>query len=624
MTAIVLSSSNHLSLPYDTTNSDEEDAAAARLLSALQNSTAANTNAATDTSATAEAASSLEEDEEAEPPLKEEEENIDEAMQEILMEDEEEEADEDETMTEASVALAPLETTERPQTPPATSWLPTAFSAFSSASLGSDAALTTRQDSFAGLSNLGNTCYMASALQMLASLDGLNWQDIADNGVLSRALVTLLQDLQKGDTVHPEEFKETMDQVSPLFVGYRQQDSHEFLITLLDLLDEEYKKANAKQDQDEEMEQDTASECTKEDRVHITSSDDEGSNKRARTEEPLQQLECPATPPAMNVASLPTATSFSDFNVEDIGRLLHDTQDTADERMVCSPTQSGEPKCKLVGGRMNTADVVLTRFGDQETQRHPQQATTEQQPMVLSTAISSPAEESPASPEAISPLAEHFTTTVRVRLTCDSCKYTRCHEETFWHLSLEIAGSQTSSSVEEGLRRFFASEQREIKCEKCFCATATQTSEVCKLPRALLLHFKRFIVDVSPDYTSVTYRKNQSAVAFPDQLSLDGHMSILGEFMAADCTPPPPLVDSNDCSNVPSPSLSEYQLRSVVNHMGSSASCGHYTADAHRFCNSTQQRQWTRFNDSYVSSIRPTQAVEEAKQTAYMVLYEVE
>jgi hypothetical protein len=77
-------------------------------------------------------------------------------------------------------------------------------------------------------------------------------------------------------------------------------------------------------------------------------------------------------------------------------------------------------------------------------------------------------------------------------------------------------------------------EKREIKCEKCekcFCA-AVDKRQLLNLPRELLLHLERFIGDVvSPDYSSITYRKNKSAAAFADKLLLEKH-GILNDFMA--------------------------------------------------------------------------------------------
>merc|ERR1712150_11624 len=207
-------------------------------------------------------------------------------------------------------------------------------------------------------------------------------------------------------------------------------------------------------------------------------------------------------------------------------------------------------------------------------------------------------EDGSSSNKVLSPIEEYLTTDVRVRLTCDSCKYTRTHNEKFWHLSLELdsAKDSSSSSVQDGLARFFASEKLELKCEKCFCESATQSMRIVKLPRALLLHFKRFIVEVSSDYSSISYRKNTCPVSFDSCMSVDeSHAicdhescfiepsSILSEFLAPDCVVPKRQSQSQMlcCHNV-NPSLVRYELKSVVNHIGSSASCGHYTADAVR------------------------------------------
>jgi len=216
----------------------------------------------------------------------------------------------------------------------------------------------------------------------------------------------------------------------------------------------------------------------------------------------------------------------------------------------------------------------------------------------------------------VSPVESYFKMDVRVSLTCESCRYTRNHTETYLHLSLEIGTD--SGSVEDGLRKFFAPEKRELKCEKCFCEFAMQTMEITRLPRALMLHFKRFIVDVSPDYTSITYRKNQSSVAYDKCLSIKEENGVLGEFLAQDVSVPE-IIDYNsylDCME------RYYSIRSVVNHIGSSAGCGHYTADANRTY-SDGTRKWTRFNDASVSLINETNAIEDSSRTVYMVMYEL-
>jgi hypothetical protein len=104
---------------------------------------------------------------------------------------------------------------------------------------------------------------------------------------------------------------------------------------------------------------------------------------------------------------------------------------------------------------------------------------------------------------------------------------------------------------------------------------------------------------------------------------------------------------------------SSYAIRSIVNHMGSTATFGHYTADAKRLyprdvgenrddekssrdrmvddddkCDngegttqkqsSSSRREWIRFNDSYVSKISSSDALEHNSSSAYLLLYEME
>jgi len=448
---------------------------------------------------------------------------------------------------------------------------------------------------YGGLSNLGNTCYLNSALQMLASLDSFvkairEKKPQADESKLRSLLLDVLQRINRGETVRPSDFKQELDIRSPLFCGFHQEDSHEFLTTILDLLDEDYKKKEVKMEVDDE--QDSSSQASL--------------NKlpRAQHENAQQPDQAPDSPlkkqkvevEVDDLPSIPASGSFIDLQFADIENLLHGTTTNSDGSI--APSQESNerpgPKCKLVGGRMDTAGIPLSRYEDHSLANEPANAIK---------AMNDENDESDQT-EKRNPIEDTLTTEVRVSLTCESCKYCRSHTETYFHLSLEIGPH--CCSVEEGLRKFFAPERRELKCEKCFFETAMQTTEITRLPTAILLHLKRFIVDVSPDYTSVSYRKNQSAVSFYSKLEFEND-GVLHEFLAPDAALP-----QGDF----------YGIRSVVNHIGSSASCGHYTADANR-CKG-EKREWMRFNDSFVSRVTEQNAVQDSCQTAYMIIYEVE
>ena len=343
---------------------------------------------------------------------------------------------------------------------------------------------------YGGFWNIGNTCYMASALQMLASLDQSFIAALRthlpppEHSELWYAFLDLMHRLEAGETVTPDDFKEVIDGRSRLFLGYKQQDSHEFLTTLLQLIDADYKPKK-------------------------------------------------------------------------------DNNDDSPEPSLCE-------------------SIVE------------------------------------------SPVDTTFTTSVRVRRTCVHCGHTKkCPTEIYWQFSIDGA----CTSIEDGLRDFFEPEPREVDCErfKCPGTKALQTMEIIKLPPALLVHIKRFIVAYTPDYSSTTSWKNESAVSFDDELTLQRGMGVLGEFLASDYS----FTRSSSCgdgASTPALTTPKYNLRGVVNHVGETSDSGHYYADCKRrpYNDDQSPRQWTRFNDSSVSGISAKEAIGQSQQSAYMVVYELE
>lgn len=118
-----------------------------------------------------------------------------------------------------------------------------------------------------GLNNLGNTCYMNSALQCLLHVPEINYYffynlykrelnpdnplgnhgDVANSfGALLRQAFDSSSSGKHSSSIAPREFKSTIGRYSSMFSGYMQQDSQEFLSWLLDALHEDlnriYKK----------------------------------------------------------------------------------------------------------------------------------------------------------------------------------------------------------------------------------------------------------------------------------------------------------------------------------------------------------------------------------------------
>eukprot|EP00798_Chlamydomonas_sp_ICE-L_P020878 gene20878-27720_t len=112
-----------------------------------------------------------------------------------------------------------------------------------------------RPQGLAGLSNLGNTCFMNSSLQCLShSLPLMNYfltlkylEDInrtnllGMKGELADGFAHLLQNLWMGGVQHvcPRGFKQAIGNFAPQFSGYAQHDSQEFLGFMMDGLHED-------------------------------------------------------------------------------------------------------------------------------------------------------------------------------------------------------------------------------------------------------------------------------------------------------------------------------------------------------------------------------------------------
>ena len=113
-----------------------------------------------------------------------------------------------------------------------------------------------------GLSNLGNTCYMNSALQCVRSIEELTEyflrnkfkselnprNPLSHGGNVAKAYAVLLHEMYINSTASfaPRHFKTTIGRYGPSFSGYGQQDSQEFLLFLLDGLQEDLNRIRNK------------------------------------------------------------------------------------------------------------------------------------------------------------------------------------------------------------------------------------------------------------------------------------------------------------------------------------------------------------------------------------------
>tara|TARA_B110000305_G_C19302100_1_gene569656 strand:- start:125 stop:862 length:738 start_codon:yes stop_codon:yes gene_type:complete len=194
---------------------------------------------------------------------------------------------------------------------------------------------------------------------------------------------------------------------------------------------------------------------------------------------------------------------------------------------------------------------------------------------------------------------------------------------TFASLGADV---EENDKIESALARFFSPEIVDIVCEKCTTGkTATQTAQFTKLPGALILHMKRFVVYEKPD-KSFSLRKNAAPVEFGETINLEKFceddfeypaMPRALQFDKSSSTEKKLEGNGKGSNNNNNNTNANFSMKSVVHHIGSNAFSGHYVTDVKK------HNSWTRFNDSVAkeSSQAEVFGTGENRKTAYMCVY---
>ena len=207
-------------------------------------------------------------------------------------------------------------------------------------------------------------------------------------------------------------------------------------------------------------------------------------------------------------------------------------------------------------------------------------------------------------------IADLFAGQHASRLTCTNCHGTSTTYEAFYSISVEIPRSG-QTRITECLQSYCKKEMldpgEEWNCPVCKCQReATKTIRITRLPRILVVHFKRF----SGSRTEAT-RKVHTAVDFPlyglDMMPymVDTRLKT-GEQERPDPAVTPPFL---------------YDAYAVMRHIGNTLNGGHYIS----LVRDAARGVWRRFDDDRVTDFEPGKmkfADRLQNEQAYIVFYE--
>ncbi|XP_075393907.1 ubiquitin carboxyl-terminal hydrolase 29-like [Tenrec ecaudatus] len=129
------------------------------------------------------------------------------------------------------------------------------------------------------------------------------------------------------------------------------------------------------------------------------------------------------------------------------------------------------------------------------------------------------------------PVRANFEVELQHSIFCKACGEVVCKTELSNYLSISLPQDQHpgAGSLQDSLDFFFRAEELEYKCGKCEHDLSVAIQNVSRLPRVLIVHLKRYVLDAC----HLLVKDNQS-VSIPKYL-------ILSSYCNEDCTGPLPL-----------------------------------------------------------------------------------
>uniref|UniRef100_A0A674JVC0 Ubiquitin carboxyl-terminal hydrolase n=1 Tax=Terrapene triunguis TaxID=2587831 RepID=A0A674JVC0_9SAUR len=497
-----------------------------------------------------------------------------------------------------------------------------------------------------GMKNLGNSCYMNAALQALSNCPPLT-QFFLECGGLVRtdkkpALCKSYQKLvsevwhKNPSYVVPSSLSHGIKLVNPMFRGYAQQDTQEFLRCLMDQLHEELKEPVVAEARDSDS----------------SDTDDKREGDRSPSEDEFLSCDSSSDRGDMDgqgrTGGMSSSLAEAELLIQDeAGRGISEKERLKDRKFSYSHRRSNSEQVDEDADVDTTMSPIDGRASP-ETLPPPCPASPCRTPGTNIASLSHPIRE-PVPYSCVgasqvlasgkkkkelryrSVISDIFDGSILSLVQCLTCDRVSTTVETFQDLSLPIPGKEdlaklhsaiyqnvpaktgacgdnyTSQgwiafimeyirswfwgpvvTLEDCLAAFFAAD--ELKGEfgegwHILLRNGVKYCKVLRLPEILCIHLKRFRHEVMYSF------KINSHVSFPLE-GLD-----LRPFLAKECVS----------------QITTYDLLSVICHHGTAGS-GHYIA----YCQNVINGQWYEFDDQYVTEVHET-VVQNAE--AYVLFY---
>ncbi|XP_048469770.1 ubiquitin carboxyl-terminal hydrolase 20 isoform X4 [Rhincodon typus] len=486
-----------------------------------------------------------------------------------------------------------------------------------------------------GMKNIGNSCYMNAALQALSNCPPLTQFFLECVGLVRtdkkpalcksyQKLISELWHKKRPSYVVPTSLAHGIKLINPMFRGYAQQDTQEFLRCLMDQLHEELKEPLSERDSD----------CS-------SDTDEKRDGDRSPSEDEFLSCDSGASSDKGEGENRSRYTAEKQIETElliqdECGKGISEKERQKDRKFSC-----GHHRLGTVDAIDEDADVDTSLSsgdaggsGDAPTSTASNSICRTPAQLLLSTKKKKQAKYR-------SVISDIFDGSILSLVQCLTCDRISSTVETFQDLSLPIPGKEDLAklhasihqnvpvktgtcsdayttqgwvafimdyirrfvvscipswfwgpvvTLEDCLAAFFAADELKgdnmYSCERCKkLRNGVKYCKVLKLPEILCIHLKRFRHEVMYSF------KVNSHVSFPLE-GLD-----LRPFLSKES----------------SSQITTYDLLSVICHHGTAGS-GHYTA----YCQNVINGQWYEFDDQYVTEVHET-VVQNAE--AYVLFY---